>query len=69
MIPWLAKPKFNQMKPKEYGNWKKKKTYERKVTNNLNQTTGNKGTYKTKCDNERNQTKPISRNASLTKLQ
>jgi len=35
MIPWLAKSKFNKMKPKEYGNWKKiKKTYEHKVTNN-----------------------------------
>jgi len=48
---------------------KNKKSYEHKVTNNLNQTSGNKGTYKMKCDNERNPTKPISRNASLTKLQ
>lgn len=28
----------------------------------------NKGTYKTKSDNERNQTKPIPRNARLSKL-
>lgn len=48
---------------------KNKKSYEHKVTNNLNQTSGNKGTYKMKCDNERNQTKRISRSASLTKLQ